>query len=67
MDSVSVQNVILYLKAYQKMFEGNFGKEGLGCKQPFLASVKDGLRFFSEWAHIVVEGILQRSYAGSTN
>ena len=61
-DSVSVQNAILYLKACQKMFErGILEKKGFikAVNSPLLASVKDGFRFFSEWADIVVEeGIL---------
>ena len=39
-----------------------------GVNSPLLAPVKDGFRFFSEWADIVVEeGILEHSNAVSTN
>ena len=59
-DGVSVQNVVLYLKACHKMFErGILEKKGFikTVNSPLLSSIKDGFRFFSEWADkVIVEG-----------
>ena len=57
-DSISVQNVMLYLKACHKMFErGILEKKGFikTVNSLLLASIKDGFRFFSEWADKVTE------------
>ena len=57
-DSVSVQHVVLYLKACNQMFErGILEKKGFikSINSPVLASIKNGFRFFSEWADKVIE------------
>ena len=57
-DSISVQNVVLYLKACHKMFErGILEKKGFikTVNSPLLTSIKDGFKFYSEWADKVIE------------
>ena len=67
-DGVSVQNVVLYLKACHKIFErGILEKKGF-INSPLLASIKDGFKFFSEWADKVIEeGMVSSNLALGNN
>ena len=52
-DSASVQHVVMYLKACNKVFErGILEKKGFikSTQSPLLTSIKSGFSFFSEWA-----------------
>lgn len=57
-DSASVQHVVMYLKACNKMFErGILEKKGFikSTQSPVLSSIKDGFRYFSEWADKAID------------
>ena len=57
-DSASVQHVVMYLKACNKMFEpGILEKKGFikSTRNPVLSSIKDGFKYFSEWADKAID------------
>ena len=57
-DSASVQHVVLYLKACNKIFErGILEKKGFikSTQSPVLSSIKNGFKFFSEWADKAID------------
>ena len=59
-DSVSVQEVVLYLKACNQLFErGILAEKGFIKKMdsPLIHNMKKGFKYFAEWANnLIAEG-----------
>ena len=69
-DNASVQHVVMYLKACNKVFErGILEKKGFikSTQSPLLTSIKSGFSFFSEWADKAINEGKVHMYVHSNN